>query len=202
MLVAVLLAAGLTPRAADASARVAATATNVRAYARVLRTINPQLPDWESRDFAKRVLVNAGKWRIEPNILVAIVTVESAWHTQARSWAGAIGLGQLMPYTAATLGVDPHDPAQNLSGAARYLSALITKFRHQPNCFTLAFAAYNAGPHAVEMYGGVPPYAQTQRYVVKVMTEWHKLNKTVRVVAPQLQVGDAEIAFWNADVQN
>jgi soluble lytic murein transglycosylase-like protein len=150
----------------------------VAAYASVLRHINPQLPRWQSNDLARRVLVNANRWRLDANMLVAIVTVESRWHTHAVSRAGAIGLGQLMPGTAALLGVDPHDPADNLSGAAHYLSGLIGKFGSN---YDLVFAAYNAGPKAVSEYGGIPPFDETQRYVVKVMKAWHSLREMVHM---------------------
>jgi soluble lytic murein transglycosylase-like protein len=155
------------------------TPATVAVYASVLRHINPQLPKWQSRDLARRVLANARRWRLDANMLIAIVTVESRWHTHAVSRAGAIGLGQLMPGTAALLGVNPHDPAENLSGAARYLNGLVRKFGSKH--FDLVFAAYNAGPRAVSDYGGIPPFDETQHYVVRVMTAWHHLSKTVRL---------------------
>ena len=151
----------LTTAPALASNRpVPATPTAIAVYAKVLRHINPQMPGWQSRDLARRVLVNAVRWRIDANMLIAIVTVESRWHTHAVSSAGAIGLGQLMPGTAALLGVNPRDPKQNLSGAARYLRGLIQRFGHKN--YDLVFAAYNAGPHAVSEYGGIPPYEETR----------------------------------------
>jgi soluble lytic murein transglycosylase-like protein len=156
----------------------------VRAYAGVLRKINPKMPVWQSRDLAKHLLVNARRWKIDANILVALVSVESAWHTTARSWAGAIGLGQLMPGTAATLHVDPHDPYQNLQGAARYLGGLLDRYKNKPHRYALAFAAYNAGPRAVARFGGIPPYAETERYVVKVMTAWQRISSSVHIPKP------------------
>ncbi len=153
----------------------------VRVYARVLRKINPQMPAWQSQSLAKHLLINANRWKIDANMLVALVTVESAWHTHALSWAGAIGLGQLMPGTAAKLHVDPRDPYQNLQGAARYLYGLLARFRHKPDRYALAFAAYNAGPKAVEEFGGIPPYAETENYVVRVTTTWQKIRGMVRI---------------------
>ena len=122
-----------------ANRAVPATPVAVAVYARVLSHINPQLPRWQSRDLARRVLLNAVRWRLDANMLVAIVTVESRWHTHALSRAGAIGLGQLMPGTAALLGVNPHDPAQNISGAARYLRGLVGRFGTKH--YDLVFAA-------------------------------------------------------------
>ncbi len=153
----------------------------VRAYAGVLRKINPQMPAWQSRSLAKHLLINANRWKIDANMLVALVTVESAWRTHARSWAGAIGLGQLMPGTAANLHVDPRDPYQNLQGAARYLYGLLTKFHDKRNGYALAFAAYNAGPKAVEEFGGIPPYVETENYVVKVTSTWLKIRGMVHI---------------------
>lgn len=93
------------------------------------------------------------------------IAVESAFNPNARSPVGAIGLGQLMPATAETLGVDPHDPEDNLRGSARYLLAQLESF----GSVELALAAYNAGPEAVRQYGGIPPYAETEGHVAKVL---------------------------------
>ncbi|HTU83515.1 MAG TPA: lytic transglycosylase domain-containing protein [Candidatus Acidoferrales bacterium] len=149
-------------------------------YASVLRHLNPQLPRWQSDELARHLLVNAERWRINANMLAAIVTVESRWHTHALSRAGAIGLGQLMPGTAVMLGVNPHDPTENLEGAAEYLSNLLHKFGRR---YDLVFAAYNAGPKAVDEYGGIPPYYETQHYVVKVMSAWESLSRMIRLPA-------------------
>ena len=176
---------------------VPATPAAVAVYATVLRHINPQLPAWQSRDLARRVLVNAERWRLDANMLVAIVTVESEWHTKAVSSAGAIGLGQLMPGTAARLGVNPRDPEQNLSGAARYLRGLLRRFGSKH--YALVFAAYNAGPKAVAEYGGIPPYGETEAYVVRVLDTWQRLTKTVRLPASAYAVapaGGPDIAYW------
>lgn len=176
----------------------------VRAYAGVLRKINPQMPAWQSRDLAKHLLVNAHRWKLDANVLVALVTVESAWHTHARSWAGATGLGQLMPGTASNLGVNAHDPYENLQGAARYLEGLLQRFSGKPNRYALAFAAYNAGPKAVEKFGGIPPYAETQHYVVKVMRAWRRIRSVVHIphqaIASKTQVParGADVTYWSA----
>jgi soluble lytic murein transglycosylase-like protein len=185
--------------AARASHRaVPATPAAIAVYARVLRHINPQMPGWQSRDLARRVLVNAERWRIDANMLVAIVTVESQWHTHAVSPAGAIGLGQLMPGTAALLGVNPRDPKQNLSGAARYLRGLMQRFGTKH--YNLVFAAYNAGPKAVSEYGGIPPYDETENYVVRVLATWARLAKSVHLPASAfaavLPAHGLDIDYW------
>ncbi|WP_296427479.1 lytic transglycosylase domain-containing protein [Yoonia sp.] len=98
---------------------------------------------------------------VPEDLFLRLVQQESGWNPQARSPKGALGLAQLMPHTARALGVDPRDAAQNLEGGARYLRAQFQSFGNWP----LALAAYNAGPGAVERFGGVPPFAETQNYV-------------------------------------
>ena len=96
----------------------------------------------------------------------AVIHAESAFNPEAISRAGAQGLMQLMPATAAELQVgDPFDPAENIEGGARYLSQLLAEFKGD---LDLAAAAYNAGPNAVYQYGGIPPYDETQEYVRRV----------------------------------
>ena len=98
-------------------------------------------------------------------LFTELVRAESAFNPRALSPKGAQGLGQLMPATARRLGVtDPWDPAQNLNGAARYLCAQLERFGDAH----LALAAYNAGPHRVVQYGGVPPFRETRAYVAKI----------------------------------
>lgn len=100
-------------------------------------------------------------------LFMALVRQESNFNAEALSPKGAIGPAQLMPGTAAQLGVDPHDAAQNLDGGARYLLAQLARFESP----TLALAAYNAGPEAVQKFGGVPPYAETRNYVVRILAD-------------------------------
>jgi soluble lytic murein transglycosylase-like protein len=198
------------PAASSAATRpVPATKESIAAYAAVLRQYNPQMPDWQSKDLARHLLITARKEKIDTNMLAAIVSVESSWNTRAVSYAGAIGLGQLMPGTAAKLGVNPHDPVQNLQGAARYLRGLLERFGRQRDRYALVFAAYNAGPKAVQEYGGIPPYAETQHYVVKVLQAWNALRSMVhlphRVFAAartrRLPSG-ADVHYWLGDDKN
>ena len=110
------------------------------------------------------------RYGISPTLLASVAKVESGFNAQAVSSSGAVGLMQIMPGTAAGLGVDPTDPAQAVDGAARLLASDLRSF----GSLDLALAAYNAGAGAVRRYGSVPPYPQTQAYVQKVhaaMTE-------------------------------
>jgi len=190
-----------TPAASASPAIASNNPATVSAYARVLRGINPMMPVWQSSKLAKHVLQNAFRWRVDVNILVALVSVESAWRTHARSYAGAIGLGQLMPGTARTLHVNPRDPYQNLQGSAHYLGGLLRKYRNSPHRYSLAFAAYNAGPRAVSEYGGIPPYYETQHYVVKVMAAWKRVSHAVRVQSAVAAVSKVQVIYGSPDVQ-
>jgi len=102
---------------------------------------------------------------VPEDLFLRLVQQESGWNPQAVSHKGAAGLAQLMPDTARALGVDIHDPAQNLDGGARYLRRMYDRF----GSWRLALAAYNAGPGAVEEYGGIPPYAETEAYVKAIL---------------------------------
>jgi soluble lytic murein transglycosylase-like protein len=109
----------------------------------------------------------AAQYGLDPAILHGLIEQESAFDPAARSGAGALGLTQLMPGTAASLGVtEPLNPAQSIAGGARYLSEMLQRFGGNT---ADALAAYNAGPGAVQSYGGVPPYPETQQYVSKVL---------------------------------
>jgi soluble lytic murein transglycosylase-like protein len=113
--------------------------------------------------FGAQITAAAKKHGIDPALLAGLVKQESGFNPNAGSPAGARGLTQLMPGTAAGLGVtDVLDPAQSLDGGAKYLRQQLDAFGGD---VTRALAAYNAGPGAVQRYGGVPPYAETQNYV-------------------------------------
>lgn len=105
---------------------------------------------------------------VDPALLASVAEVESAFNPAAISSAGAQGLMQFMPATAGEMGVDPFDPASAVDGAARYLRRELDRF----GSVELALAAYNAGPGAVQRHGGVPPFAETQRYVDKVLSAY------------------------------
>lgn len=169
-------------------------------YAAFLRTVNPHLEPNQSAAFARTVIANAERTRIDPQLLMALVTVESGWRPDAVSWAGARGLGQLMPETARTLGVNPRDPAQNLRGAARYLRAMIDRFASRGrDTLRLALGAYNAGPRAVEAFGGIPPYGETRNYVVKVLASFASINGRLGRYVPKRSSPDEAAWLASAD---
>jgi soluble lytic murein transglycosylase-like protein len=117
--------------------------------------------------YAQEISAAAARNGVDPALLTGLIRAESGFDPSATSPAGAQGLTQLMPGTAASLGVtDPLDPAQSIEGGARYLRQQLDRFGGDAS---KALAAYNAGPGAVERFGGVPPYAETQAYVRKVL---------------------------------
>jgi len=104
--------------------------------------------------------------QVDPNLVQAVIEVESAWNPKARSRKGALGLMQLMPETAARFGVrDPFDPRENVEGGVRYLRFLLDRFHEN---LKYALAAYNAGEKAVAAWGDVPPYEETRTYVQRI----------------------------------
>jgi hypothetical protein len=109
----------------------------------------------------------ASRYGVDASVLAAMANQESGFNSQAVSPAGAQGLMQFMPSTAAGLGVNPLDPNSAIDGAARYLSTLTKQF----GSTDVALAAYNAGPGTVSRYGGIPPYSETQNYVRSVMSK-------------------------------
>ena len=125
--------------------------------------LSNRIPAYRGRssDFIPHARAAARKYGVPEDLFLRLVQQESGWNPRARSHKGATGLAQLMPGTAAKLGVNPHDPVQNLQGGARYLRMMYNQFGN----WKLALAAYNAGPGAVAKYGGVPPYRETMNYV-------------------------------------
>ena len=112
----------------------------------------------------------ADKNGLDEDFVKAVINQESGFNPNATSHCGAMGLMQLMPATAQGLGVtNAYDAEQNIEGGTKYLKGLMDRFDNDKQ---LALAAYNAGPNAVKKYGGIPPYAETQNYVKKVLSKY------------------------------
>jgi soluble lytic murein transglycosylase-like protein len=121
--------------------------------------------------FERLVRREAAAAHVDPELVAAVARTESGLNPGATSPTGAAGLMQLMPATARSLGIaDPYDPAANVRGGAIFLRQLLDRFGGD---VPLAVAAYNAGPGAVDRYGGIPPYAETRRYVTRVLDLYH-----------------------------
>lgn len=144
---------------------------NTRAFAALLghaglRAPTGETPPGDRGTLEALVARSAAQQGLDPALVRAVVQAESGFNPRAVSPAGAKGLMQLMDGTARALGVrDAFDPAENVAGGTRYLRQLLTQFGDE----RLALAAYNAGPGAVQRYGGVPPFDETQRYVATVL---------------------------------
>jgi hypothetical protein len=130
----------------------------------VLLAIETTAVRYEKHPALEKLKLSSEDWQA---LFQALVRIESGYNPKALSPKGARGLAQLMPATARALGVDASNPIENLDGGARYLLSQLQTFASVP----LALAAYNAGPKAVQEHGGIPPYVETQSYVVRVLRE-------------------------------
>ena len=148
----------------------------------------PNLPsDFTPNQLFAQIEQSAQNNQLDSELIHAVIHVESAFKTQATSHKGAQGLMQLMPATAARLGVNnSYDPVQNIEGGAKYLRQLLTLFN---NDISLAIAAYNAGENAVIRYGyKIPPYKETPAYVPKVLNIYKALMKQRQMQRQETQV--------------
>ncbi|MHB2020967.1 MAG: lytic transglycosylase domain-containing protein [Candidatus Xenobia bacterium] len=142
-----------------------------------MRTFNPALDDTSAHLISHAIFRAADTFHLDPRFILSLVAAESGFQVKAVSPVGAQGLGQLMPDTAARLGVkDAFDPEQNLFGAARFLNELLAMWQGTKEPLSLTLASYNAGPGAVKQYNGIPPYAETQSYVVYVLSLFRELG--------------------------
>jgi len=122
------------------------------------------------QDLHNTILKASRQYRVDPNLVKAVIKVESDFDPGAVSNAGAMGLMQLMPATASTLDVqNPFNPIENIAGGVKHLSSLLSRFKGD---LTLALAAYHAGAKRVEAYGQVPPIEKTHHYIQKVMAAY------------------------------
>ncbi|HEY2475627.1 MAG TPA: lytic transglycosylase domain-containing protein [Candidatus Cybelea sp.] len=141
----------------------------------ILRT-NPRLLQAYALAFAGTTTRAAHAHLLPPEFLAAMLLQESAYDPQAISSAGAIGLAQFMPETAAGMGIDPYDPFESIDGAATLAGSYVAAYRHRlGDRYALALAAYNAGPLAVARYDGVPPYPETRDYIALIYERWARI---------------------------
>ena len=126
-----------------------------------------RLPEAVHSRYGEEIREVAARHGVAADLVEAVIRVESAFNPRAVSNKGAQGLMQLMPRTASSLGVrNAFDPRENIDGGVRHLRYLLDRY---PGNVPLALAAYNAGEKAVDHYGGIPPYAETQQYVQKIL---------------------------------
>jgi len=151
-----------------AEADVSYSTKGVAAPRDVLPSIRLIATRYQDHPALARLELSPAEWAA---FFQAMIKVESNYTQEAVSHTGALGLAQLMPGTADYLNVDPADPIENLDGGARYLLEQMATF----GSLELALAAYNAGPEAVRRYDGVPPYAETQSHIVKVMAVYDRI---------------------------
>jgi soluble lytic murein transglycosylase-like protein len=132
---------------------------------------------------------SAARYSLSPALLEALVWQESRWQSRAVSPRGAIGLAQLMPQTAKSLGVDAYDPLANLDGGARYLRLMLNRFAGD---IPMALAAYNAGAARVERWRGIPPIRETQNYVASILTRLgNRSSALVPIVDKMAETGES-----------
>lgn len=155
----------------------------IATYRNAIKGFNKKLSDSEADTIARSILGFSYKYKLDARLVCAVIIAESNFRIEATSHCGAMGLGQLMPGTAAGLGVsNAYDPVENVYGSVRYIRSMLDRMsgNKQWNELTwkdlsLALAAYNAGPGNVKKHGGVPPFRETQNYVKRVTAIYKKL---------------------------
>ena len=176
--VAICQQAFFTPAAAASS--IAPVHPEVmNAYVAAIRYFNAGIGGGEAQRIVNAILRETAGQGVDPRLVVAIVATESSFDHTARSSSGAMGLGQLMPGTAADDGVSNADDIdQNIRGTVLTLKGDLEHYARfdQQHQYLYAIAAYNAGSGAVDEYGGIPPYDETVHYVMKVVVLWRRLT--------------------------
>jgi soluble lytic murein transglycosylase-like protein len=146
------------------------------AIARAILRTNPRIVQAYALLFSGATVDAARAHGLPPELLGAALLQESAYDPQALSSAGAIGIAQFMPETAAGVGVDPYDPYDSIAAAGALVGAYAAAYRGRyADPYTVALAAYNAGPLAVARYRGVPPFPETREYVGLIFDRWSRI---------------------------
>ncbi|HEY1265310.1 MAG TPA: lytic transglycosylase domain-containing protein, partial [Terriglobales bacterium] len=156
----------------DASSYVDVPTVEILRFEKDPTPPKPIAPPKTSVNLSDAIAASSYRHRIDPDLITSVIHAESGFNSHAISPKGAQGLMQLMPQTAAKLGVNnSFDPSSNVDGGTKYLRELLERYNFD---LVKALAAYNAGPHRVEQYGGVPPYRETQAYVARIVREFNR----------------------------
>lgn len=130
----------------------------------------------EAKNISDGITYYSAMYGVDPLLMTALFETESNFNQSDISSTGAIGIGQIMPDTAVLLGVNPYDTMQNIQGACSYMSTALQTFSNWQEPAVMALAAYNAGTQAVIDYNGVPPFLETQNYVVQIRNRYWNLR--------------------------
>ncbi|HKD82705.1 MAG TPA: lytic transglycosylase domain-containing protein [Candidatus Angelobacter sp.] len=176
------------PAAAPASAASTTQPATALAKPAALNSVTPSARITNNVDLDQLVREASSRNRLDPDFVSSVIKAESDFKVRAVSKKGAQGLMQLMPGTAAQLGVtDPFDPRANVEAGTAHLSALLDQYHDDP---IKALAAYNAGAHRVKQYNGVPPYAETRAYICRIVRDFNAKKRAQKkgVAAPNTKV--------------